>query len=481
VTVRSIVQTRNLGYLETAMVRGLRSVPSLAAAAFGLAIFGFLGLLIAHGMALIAVALAIIPLLVLGLTTLAASNRSILLFSGLALGMAGSTLQNPLAITGSVSVYLADLVLMLTLAAWATARLLGLTSPPPGRNRPAVLGWVFLPFALIMFVDTVRGNNAYGASLLGQPLRFIIYAGIALAISELSAREVYRGLVIVFYAGTVIQFLSGLVYLATGTSQTRAEELSTGGMRYLALTTSLYLTGAFFLALLNVGIDPERRRRLIHVGVALLALVGIILSFGRGTFAGAALGAAVLFVAFPRVRRTLLWFAPLIAIGLAVVSLTAPKETQTVSTTLTSRVTRPVATDPTVEWRKKANHMVWQQFRQDPFFGIGFGKGETFSIQGITYVIPQDPHNDYVWLLAGGGILALTSFLTLIAVAVRDAVRRLWRTRDSHERLLIWWSLVTLSAFLLNAIAEPLMSEPTILLTIWILLLVPSVVPLRRT
>jgi hypothetical protein len=77
-------------------------------------------------------------------------------------------------------------------------------------------------------------------------------------------------------------------------------------------------------------------------------------------------------------------------------------------------------------------------------------------------------------LLAGGGILTLSAFLLLVLTFAVDAVRRLRRAPDAYQRLIIIWSMATLCAFLINAAAGPVLSDPRMLLTIWAIMLLPS-------
>ena len=117
-------------------------------------------------------------------------------------------------------------------------------------------------------------------TLVGQPVRLVLYAAIGLAVLRLRPRDVYWGLVAVLYAGTVWQVLLGGYSLATGSHQTGAYALSTGGTRVLSLGAGMYLAGALLIALLNVGFD-QGRRRWLHLAVAGLALVAEALTFGR--------------------------------------------------------------------------------------------------------------------------------------------------------------------------------------------------------
>jgi O-antigen ligase len=120
--------------------------------------------------------------------------------------------------------------------------------------------------------------------------------------------------------------------------------------------------------------------------------------------------------------------------------------------------------------------------------GVGFGRESTFFVNvkygdatvPVRQTVIQDPHNDFVYLLAGGGILALGSFALLLAAFARQARRALRLAARPEERVLVLWSCVTLFAFLVNAGSGLTLDAPASLLTIWTLLVLPSAVVAAR-
>ena len=102
-------------------------------------------------------------------------------------------------------------------------------------------------------------------------------------------------------------------------------------------------------------------------------------------------------------------------------------------------------TDANVQWRLRANRAVLEQFREQPLVGVGFGRrsgffieveNETTGLPALRRVeIGQDPHNGYVFLLAGGGILALGTFALLLGTFAIDVVRRYRTNSDPRARL----------------------------------------------
>ena len=87
-------------------------------------------------------------------------------------------------------------------------------------------------------IATLRGHDANGSGLIAQPLRLVLYAAIGLVLWGFTASSLHRLLVTVFYSGTVVTMAWGAYYIATGTSQTGAVDLSTGGARILGISVT---------------------------------------------------------------------------------------------------------------------------------------------------------------------------------------------------------------------------------------------------
>jgi O-antigen ligase len=98
-----------------------------------------------------------------------------------------------------------------------------------------------------------------------------------------------------------------------------------------------------------------------------------------------------------------------------------------------------------------------------------------FELNRQVITIRGDPHNSYAFLLAGGGVLALGSFLLLSGVFVVDSLRRL-RGASAEGQALVVWALATWAAFMINAATGPVLASPVMLMTVWVLLALPSVV-----
>jgi O-antigen ligase len=116
---------------------------------------------------------------------------------------------------------------------------------------------------------------------------------------------------------------------------------------------------------------------------------------------------------------------------------------------------------------------------EEPLLGLGFGRSLNYIWNGYAYHLEGDPHNSYIWIVAGGGVFALAALLLLFGTFLWDAIRRV-RASISFERALVLWSIGTWFIFMINTFTGPILSDPSFLLTVWIVLLLPALVPAKR-
>jgi O-antigen ligase len=418
--------------------------------------------------------LAFLPLLVLLFGLLVSSDRSVLLAAALGLSMTVSVLQKPVPLPFPGNLYWTDVIVVLAVAAWVARRLALPAEARPRLPTTQLLGPPMIFFASVTLWAALRGHYAYGANLLGEPVRLFGYVLLVFAFVDLKPRTTYRTIVAVFYTGTVWMFVNALYYSASGGSQTDQVDLSTGGRRILALSTAIYLSGGLFLALLNLEMDRSVKRRALHVLMAALALTGVIVAYGRATYLAVALVVPVLLAFLPRVRRGLVSVLPIFVPFILLVAIALPYAAPSIVPAFKNRIVRSNGSDANVRWRVAAAAPLWDQVHESPITGVGFGKSATFRFDGALETITQDPHDSFLYLLAGGGVLTLGAFLLLVLTFLADAVIRLRRATDRYQRLIVLWSIATLWAFLINATAGPILSDPRMLLTVWAVMLLPS-------
>lgn len=452
------------------------------AIAAGVAVFANLALAVtASGHPAVTVGIALLPLCVLAFAGLVRQRWPLILLVlilPVTISQAGTQVH-----VGGHKLSVPDLVVLLALTSWLVARLTRKEEASLRWPTTPVLRWPFALLALTVFIATLRGHYAYGINLLSQPTRLLLFAGIGAALAGADSRRLYTVIVGGLYTAVVWQFANAIYYLATGTSQTGAFDLSTGGVRVLSGTTAAYMASAFFLALLNIGVARHTKRQWLHVGIAILALACVFLAFFRTTFLAVALISPLLVLRRGTLRslvRIVPLIVPLAGLGLVILLQLRPSLIHT----FTSRISLHPHDDLSIEWRRLAYAAVEKQVHESPIFGVGFGKASFLflpwqSRSSPPEVIYQDPHESYLWLLAGGGIVTLAAFATLIGAYFYDARRRLQSALHPHERILVLWSVSTVSMFLISCFTAPVLTQSSDLLTIWTLLLLPAVVPLR--
>jgi O-antigen ligase len=424
-----------------------------------------------------AAAVAFVPAALLAFGALVAWSRVALVFLAFGLDLSGvDELRYPLA--SGTGITAPDLLVLLALGSWAVEALLRRDGTPRWPRTP-VLGPPLVLFATFLLVAILRGQVAYDAPFLGQPLRFLLYAGIAAALAGLSARTVYGAIVAVFYLATFWKGTLALVYLTTGAQpfadHLRATGISTGGERVLGVTTAIYMTGALVLALLNVELTRSAGRRVLHFAVALLALFGVVVTYGRAAYVAAAIVLALLFVTRPALRRAVSGLLPIFVPLFVLVGVVLPLTIPDLVPTFVDRVSSDVGNDASWRWREAAYLAVLGQFHESPLLGVGFGKLETFTVDFTQFTITQDPHNSFLFLLGGGGALTLGAFVLLLAVFFVDGVRRM-RASQGIERALVTFALALVAVFCINTLAEPQLTQPASLLAFWTALVLPGVV-----
>jgi O-antigen ligase len=336
-----------------------------------------------------------------------------------------------------------------------------------------------LLFGITLVAAIVRGHERYGEQLVGVPLRFLLYAGIAAALTDLKPRDAYKWLVVLFYAGTVWQALVAVYRYATGTPAELSGVLSTGGERVLGGSTAMYMAGALVLALLNLERDRRAGRTALHLLIATLAIFALVSAFQRTTFALVSVLVPLSLLAFRRIGLRIAAFLPLFAPFLVLVILFIPKANPTLFPTLSDRITASPSTDATANWRLQAYAAVWSQVRESPVTGVGFGRPVSFVWKGVQYNVEQDPHNQFLFLWAGGGSLLVGSFILLLAVYLLEASRR-FRSATKEERRLIFFAVSLWFVFIVNSLTGIILTVPNLLLSFWILMLLPMVVRLRE-
>ena len=158
---------------------------------------------------MLAFAVGILPAALIAFGALVESHRALLAWAALAITFTSiPLLVQPLPVPGGTNIFLPDVLVLLAVGAWLASRL----SPVPPRHlvrlSPA-FGWPLVLFSVTVLGGVLIGHERYGASIIGQPLRLVLYAGIALALTDVSVSAAWRAITVVFYTGAVVQAIWG--------------------------------------------------------------------------------------------------------------------------------------------------------------------------------------------------------------------------------------------------------------------------------
>jgi O-antigen ligase len=222
--------------------------------------------------------------------------------------------------------------------------------------------------------------------------------------------------------------------------------------------------------------------------MAALGLFCVVVGFGRAVYLAVGVVCLLMVALSRQIRTAVLSFVPLTLPFLALAAMALVILAPDLVDAVDHRLSAAPSTDANVQWRVRANRAVWEQIQEQPFVGVGFGRSSEFFVDvesssgvrvPVRQEILQDPHNGYLLLWAGGGLVALGSFLLIVVVYAWDSVRRFRWNPDPIGRLIILWSAALLFAFLVNAASGTMFGSPPDILTIWALLVLPAVVPYR--
>ena len=422
------------------------------------------------------ISVAVVPIVLVVAGALIASNRAVLVYAALVWALATPLPVNNSFTIGGTVVYPSDVFVLLAVVSWGAAWLLGRRDAGARDRRMWISGWPFLLFSLALGAALIHGHIKYGGSILGTGARFALYAAIAVVFTDVKARAVYQWITAIFYVGILWQTGVAVRDLVTGQASTGSVDISTGGERVLAGSTAMLMSGALLLALLNLERDRRAGRTALHVAMAGLATFSLVVTYQRTTFALVALLVPLVLLAFRAASARAIGFLPLAAPFFALAALLVPRADPQLLPTLRDRVIANPSNDTSVSWRVRANDAVWAQVKEAPIAGVGFGRRASFVLDGTRVDVGQDPHDQFLYLWAGGGLLLLGSFVVLLIGYLGGCWRR-FRSSTGDERRLVFWVASLWFVFVVNSATGVVLTSPRLLLIFWILMTMPMVVP----
>jgi O-antigen ligase len=414
----------------------------------------------------VAVLLATVPLLLLFLQRFRTSLGVVLVVGATAAQLFQYPSPTSALVIGPLHIFLTDVVLLLAIAYWA----LGPRVARDGTSRPPI--GLFLVLVVVLGVcatpGLLRGHEDFGVSLLGNVTRLVAYSLVGLAAFRYAAGDFEKGFRWAFAGGLFAAALLGLYYSATGHTATAANALSTGGTRVLPLTLAMYAAMATVFMLVMITLRPGRSWPWLEWLALGAGAIVQVLALGRATMAALMVLGALIVLGTRRTRRSVALVGalaiPLAVVGIVIAHPAPPPAFQTAQ----NRVFQTSLSDRDIDWRVLASDAVMEGYSDHRWTGLGFGRDISFVVDGnVINVRAGDPHNGFVYLLGGGGLLALLSFSLVILSAFGVGLRRLVRTVD-RDRPVLLWATCSLVIYLANVATEPYLSQANNILILWI-------------
>lgn len=299
------------------------------------------------------------------------------------------------------------------------------------RAEPILLLSTFIGFnVLAVLVGAIR----FGAMNAINDAKWIPWIGFFLVIIMKPSVRLIRQLGVALLAITTLQSLQGVYRLVEGRGTIY---LSTGGERYVAGSTSIWIASGFVVSMLMlIYVAKSRTHQYLFASMALLQAVGIIISFNRQTWLALVVSLSFGFLLFFRGRRLrLLLRVTGVSLVLVLVILFVDSlhilPIQIVDA-LVVRIgggdLRTLEMDPSYQFRLSAWTVAITGALQNPLIGLGWGAPFEFSIivprTGVVQNFSSSPHNTYLWLAYKSGFPSMFSFLALMSVLIFQGARR---------------------------------------------------------
>lgn len=389
-------------------------------------------------------------LLIIGLTALL--PRSVLFDRGLPLG--GGALK------------ITDLLLLMTLGAWAARRTV-VPEPArlPDRWTTGLLA-VFVGFAVISVITAnVRGTPTKLSLLELRPLLSYLLV-FPLVDGIRTWRQLERGIA----ALLAIAGAAAVVALWQYAHGVGAAATYAGGAVRVVDTVYLYpmLAIVWTPALLAFLPSPQLKRATVLL--AALCLGGVFVTFARGAWLAIIVAAPLAFALVPAGRRaravsSLLPIAALVAVALLAVNTWSPSKVGNPFQAGLDRIGSLGSTSSDVsaqhrftEWRAAGHQIVGH-----PVTGIGLGssisyENPEFSAESNTYgfvVSTYYIHDSYIWFALKLGLLGAGCIVLLLARTWFKALRGYRDSIDPRERLVLLGSFGSLTALFVLAVTGP--------------------------
>ncbi len=365
-----------------------------------------------------------------------------------AIGMYAAVILMPLEAFGRVSpgvsaMTWAKLTLVLTVFAWLVSTM----ASRAGLLLPKRSWMLFGVFGVALVATALYGATAASVwglvALLGQ------MAFVVLAVNLIRSDREFRTLLVAIVAGSVPVVIVGLLDIITGTSvlgtvanqayaSTHLEVFRITSTFYDPNALGRYLAFAFSITF-GMAVMP-RYRPWLPVAVLLLLAQGICLiyTFSRGALLALAVGLLVYAVWTRSIHTSVLRVVALFGALAAAVSLNVAAVA-----VLLERVTGGTAAITVDFSRLRIWAAALEAVAAHPFIGVG--PDSVTVVLGSIVGAPVSPHNLYIEVLLGVGIVGFVLMAGFLVPALRSAASHVNGSLVPESRLVVVATVVVLA------------------------------------
>lgn len=332
-------------------------------------------------------------------------------------------------------------VFHLLFLAWSWPQL----SRAPRLWPPYLLAALGLFFASQVFSLTAAGNSAEAYFSLMRYALHLSYLLIALyyfARPDFDPLHLLRAGLLFALAAALPAAAQLLESLASGSFFEDIYQI-TGNFSHKNLLSSALMLSLPLVLMLSLYLSA--RWRWLLLSLALLICVEIFVLRTRGVWLGLILGAGVAGLSYalrrPAVKIPPLWLAIFLLVPVVVLSLLFASP----------QIKAGFSNSANVEKRLAFWDNSLAMIADHPLRGVGAGQWkfqfprygleavDHSTMQGITHI--QRPHNDFLWVWAEAGPLALLAYLALFALPLWQVFRNIARRENGPEGLSQYFAL----------------------------------------
>ena len=369
---------------------------------------------------------------------------------------------------GSVAASDAALVMLALCAVWMVAargdQARAESIPVGGARLLAVALGLFGVSFLIAVPVSLLIREVNPSWVLGEVRRLAYLLALPVAMVILRQPERQRRFVIsivilgcLFSIGQVFQ---GIFNIPVFGEKGGMSALETLGREDYGTTrsTTLGIEVIVFSLLLTVGAYVAGIiRKTLFFALSGLLLLGIFLSYGRTTFAVAALCVVIVvsWLNFKKLSQLVVMFVLAICIAASITALLKPKSLASIYYRMTS-IDTEIESGYSAQWRFWEAELIIPKIQKYPMLGLGLGadyKGSSGSSKNPD--LNRYVHNGYLYMAGKMGLPALTFFL--LAIATIFAIGRRFAKSDASPEIRIVSAACAamMINFLLASITEP--------------------------